>query len=56
MELKIRFPILETKESENYALILKDSNSKYHYFNFDGTYDGYSHEPNIDGVTGTCLN
>lgn len=56
MELKLKFPILETKQSNNYALIMKDSDLKYHYFNFDGTYDGYSHEPNIDGETGTYLN
>lgn len=55
-EVKITLPIVDSKKSENYALILIDSAQVVHYFNFDGTYDGYSHDPHICGGTGTTLN
>lgn len=55
-EVKITLPIIDSKSSENYALILTDSAGIMHYFNFDGTYDGYSHNPNTCGETGTSKN
>lgn len=55
-EVKITLPILESKSSENYALILTDSAGVVHYFGFDGVYDGYSHDPNICGESGVNLN
>ena len=59
MELKkgkIKLPILKAYDSEFYPLILDDSAGLSHYFNFDGTYDGYSHETGTDGETGICKN
>lgn len=38
---KIKLPIIDSKKSKNYALILTDSAKVTHYFNNDGTYDGY---------------
>jgi hypothetical protein len=56
-EVKITLPIVwSSAKSEIYALILRDSASVYHYFNPDGTYDGYSADPHIDGETGTFNN
>lgn len=55
-EVKVTLPITDSKLSENYALILTDSAGVIHYFNFDGTYDGYSHDPCIDAETGTSKN
>lgn len=37
----IRLPIVEAKSSAQYPLILVDSIGVTHYFNFDGTYDGF---------------
>lgn len=28
--------------SKNYHCVMKDNNDMYHYFNKDGSYDGYS--------------
>lgn len=55
-KVKITLPIIDSKTSESYALILTDSVGIIHYFNFDGTYDGYSHDPHLCGRTGTCSN
>ena len=55
-EVKITLPIIDSKKSKIYALILTDSAGAYHYFNPDGTYDGYSADPHIDGETGTFNN
>jgi hypothetical protein len=55
-EVKITLPIIDSKKSKIYALILTDSAGVYHYFNPDGTYDGYSADPHIDGETGTFNN
>lgn len=55
-EVKITLPIVDSKKSKIYALILTDSAGVYHYFNPDGTYDGYSADPHIDGQTGTFNN
>lgn len=47
-KVELTLPILEWKiDSENYGLIIKDSEGKYHYFNKDGTYDGWSKDTNI---------
>jgi len=55
-EVKITHPIVASKSSPRYSLILTDSAGTYHYFNPDGTYDGYSADPHIDGNTGTFNN
>jgi len=55
-EVKITLPIVNSKKSKIYALILRDSAGVDHYFNPDGTYDGYSADPHIDGETGTFNN
>lgn len=39
-EIKIYPPILII-ESDVYNLIIRDQTGKYHYFNNDGSYDGY---------------
>lgn len=54
--IKIRLPIVDARYSENYALIITDSAGVEHYFNFDGSYDGWSHAPCVDRDTGTCMN
>lgn len=62
MKLNITFPIKEAKPGavplyeEGYALVITDANNVEHYFNQDGTYDGYSPDPSVDSATGTCLN
>ena len=56
-EVKITLPIVwSSRKSKIYSLILRDSAGVYHYFNPDGTYDGYSADPHIDGMTGQSLN
>jgi len=54
--VKITLPIVDSRKSGIYALILTDSTGVNHYFNPDGTYDGYSADPHIDGETGTFNN
>jgi hypothetical protein len=56
MKLLINFPIINSESSEWYALTILDSSNVTHYFNFDGTYDGYSSNPGIDCNTGVSLN
>lgn len=62
MKLKIAYPIKEAKpgnvplDEGGYALVILDANEVSHYFNQDGTYDGYSSDPCVDGETGICLN
>jgi len=56
-EVKITLPIVwSSRKSKIYSLILRDSAGVYHYFNPDGTYDGYSSDPHIDSETGASLN
>ncbi|MEM9859073.1 MAG: hypothetical protein AAF843_17065 [Bacteroidota bacterium] len=55
-KVKITLPIISSSRSDNYPLILIDSAGITHYFNFDGSYDGYSHPTNICGSNGTNLN
>lgn len=55
-EAKITLPIIDSKKSEFYSLILTDSLGVDHYFNHDGTYDGYGHDPHLCGESGTCKN
>ena len=57
-KINITHPIKQARPSSsgNYAFIIVDANNIEHYFNWDGTYDGYSHEPCMDGETGICLN
>lgn len=55
-KVKITLPIINSKTSKQYALILTDSANIIHYFNFDGVYDGYSHDPHLCGQTGTSMN
>jgi len=54
--VKITLPIVDSKTSDNYALILTDKAGVIHYFGYDGVYDGYSHDPHLHGKTGTCIN
>lgn len=54
--MKISFPIIKAYNSDNYSLVILDFNSVYHYWNEDGTYDGYSHDPCVNGETGIVLN
>ena len=55
-KINITFPVVESRPSDNYALVIKDSAGVEHYFNFDGTYDGMSSDCHTDPETGTCLN
>lgn len=55
-EVKITLPIIDSKKSVNYALILTDSVGVIHYFNDDGTYDGCSHGSHLCVDTNTCMN
>ena len=55
-DVKITLPIVDSRKSDIYALILTDSAGVDHYFIPDGTYDGYSSDPHIDGKTGTYMN
>jgi len=56
MKLKVNLPIVKAYSSENYALMILDSAGVTHYWNFDGSYDGFSSDPHIDCENGTCLN
>ena len=56
LKLDIKFPIQKAYKSDNYALIIIDFIGIYHYFNEDGSYDGYSHNPEIDGKSKTNMN
>ena len=49
-KVEIQVPILEIKTNTKagYWLIIKDSSGKFHYFDKDGTYDGWSMETNIN--------
>ena len=40
-------PPIKIVESERYKLVIQDSNGRTHYFNFDGSYDGWSDEVNF---------
>lgn len=55
-QVTIFFPIVQSRSSENYPLIITDSSGMIHYFNFDGTYDGHSVDPHLCRRTGTSLN
>lgn len=57
-KINITHPIQTTRPSSSgeYAFILTDANHIEHYFNWDGTYDGYSNPPCYDGKSGMCLN
>ena len=48
-KVEIQLPIIWWKtDSETYGLKIKDSSGKIHYFNNDGTYDGWSMETDIN--------
>lgn len=55
-KVRIHLPIVNSRKSKNYALILTDTAGIEHYFNFDGTYDGCAHPPYVDTQTGTSKN
>ena len=40
-KIEIQPPLQEWKGSINYGLIILDASGKYHYFNHDGSYDGW---------------
>ena len=54
--LNIKFPLLESKSSENYGLMITDSNNVTFYWNHDGSYDGKSMPPEVDFNTHTNSN
>lgn len=37
-------PPISLEPSGQYLLVIKDANNIYHYFNHDGSYDGWSKE------------
>ena len=43
-EIKIKFPIKELNSSKNYPLMILDNDGYTHYFDFNGNYDGWSHD------------
>jgi len=48
-KIKIQLPIIWWKTDSNiYGIKIKDSSGKIHYFNKDGTYDGWSRDVNIN--------
>ena len=56
IKLRVTFPVLKSWSSEIYALMILDSAGVTHYWDFDGTYDGYSSESIVDCHTGAHLN
>ena len=48
-KIEIQIPIISWEtDGEVYGLIIKDSSGKIHFFDKDGTYDGWSMEVNIN--------
>ena len=56
MKLKLTFPIKRVFSSTNYPLMIVDANGITHYWNHEGDYDGYSHDPYIDSSTRLIMN
>ncbi len=56
LNMNITFPIIKSYNSEFYGLIIEDFSGVVHYWKFEGSYDGFSCDPHIDGNTGTSLN
>lgn len=54
----ISYPILKCVPSNSgeYLFIITDKNNVEHYFNKDGTYDGWSNPPCTDGSSGISMN
>ncbi len=49
-KVTIQTPIKSYKtDTGNYGLIIQDALNVYHYFDYDGTYDGWSVDTNPDG-------
>lgn len=48
---KLSFPLKKVYTSKYYPLIIIDSDNVIHYWNFDGSYDGFSCDPCIDFKT-----
>ena len=55
-KMNIAFPIVKAYSSQKYGLIIEDSNGVYHYWDFDGAYDGWSAPPETDFETQTNMN
>jgi len=53
---RIFFPVVRAYSSENYGLIIEDASGVIHYWDFDGNYDGYSHDTCKDVNTKTDMN
>lgn len=53
---EITFPVKKIEQSYYYPLIITDANDIIHYWNHDGNYDGFSHDPCIDGKTKINMN
>jgi len=56
LEPKINHPIVKDYSSDVYGRIVLDSLGVTHYWNHDGSYDGWASPPCIDGESGICLN
>ena len=56
MIFKISLPVKKVYSSEIYPLMIIDADDITHYWNPDGDYDGYSHDPCIDPETKTNMN
>lgn len=48
MKPNISLPIKKIYSSENYSLMIVDSENVTHYWDFDGRYDGWSSEVKND--------
>jgi len=56
LKLEVELPIIKAWKSENYALMVTDSAGITHYWDSDGTYDGWSAPGCIDIETKQNLN
>jgi len=55
-KLSIAFPINKAYSSKYYALIIEDANGTIHYWNFDGSYDGWAIPSDRCAQTKTPMN
>ena len=56
IKFNIVFPIVKAYSSINYGLIILDSAGITHFWDKNGDYDGYEHDPSIDVETKTPMN
>lgn len=48
-------PPIKIIPSVSYALVIQDSEGVYHYFSFDGSYDGWSKDCKWSGARVKCF-